>query len=425
MQAALIDPSGEENMKAALNGPQGRTVLESTTLTIGSSPDNSLVIDNVKVSAHHAEIRPGEQGFSITDLGSIHGTYVNGERLDFNTPHLLSRGNSIAIGDTVFTYDVEDTQQFEQAPSTSPNQEGGSGTPSLENAETLPSPMASGMGITSGPPGNQPPAGSIPQYTYPQQYMSPTLPQPGYVESIPPGYVGPIPGYVPIEQVRRRNRRLIWIGLGLLVVIALAVVGYFYFTRSTPEKTLDTFCNAMRGQDYQTAYNQLSPSVQSSETELVFAHTSQAEGKVSTCTHSPATVTGTLATANVTLVSGSRQTTTSTVTLSQEGTNTWKISRLPTTPGITLTTFCNALQGKDYPTAYNQLSSGIRRLHSESQFEVDFAGFTCSYGTVSPSGNTASTTVMFRNATGQTANLTVSLVQDSDSNNDWKIDSIQ
>ena len=73
-------------MKAVLHSPLGNTILDTTLFTIGSSPDNSLVIDNIKVSAHHAEIRLHEHGFSITDLGSIHGTYVNGERLDFNTP---------------------------------------------------------------------------------------------------------------------------------------------------------------------------------------------------------------------------------------------------------------------------------------------------------------------------------------------------
>src|SRR6516164_5156793 len=119
-------------MQAALIGPSGQIILESTAFTIGSSPDNSLVID--KVSAHHAEIRPEEHGFSITDLGSIHGTYVNGERLDFNTPHMLSPGNSIAIGDMVFTYDVEDTQQTEQAPAASAN-EVDAGEPTGENAE--------------------------------------------------------------------------------------------------------------------------------------------------------------------------------------------------------------------------------------------------------------------------------------------------
>ena len=43
-------------MNAALRGPLGKTALDATVFTIGSSPDNQLVIDDVKVSAHHAEI---------------------------------------------------------------------------------------------------------------------------------------------------------------------------------------------------------------------------------------------------------------------------------------------------------------------------------------------------------------------------------
>jgi hypothetical protein len=92
---------------------------------------------------------------------------------------------------------------------------------------------------------------------------------------------------------------------------------------------------------------------------------------------------------------------------------------------MTLTAFCNALQNKDYPTAYTQLSSAIKRAHAEAQFEIDFSGFTCSYSAVSPSGSTVSTTVMFRNASGQIATSTVTLIQDSNSNDIWKINSIQ
>ena len=44
-------------MKAVLHSPLGNTILDTTLFTFGSSPDNSLVIDNIKVSAHHAEIR--------------------------------------------------------------------------------------------------------------------------------------------------------------------------------------------------------------------------------------------------------------------------------------------------------------------------------------------------------------------------------
>ena len=101
-------------MKAVLHGPQGSTSLETSHFTFGSSPDNSLVIDNIKVAAHHAELRSEDNGSSITDLGSIHGTYVNGERLDFNSPRLLNPGDSITIGDSVFTYDLEEHSHIEE-----------------------------------------------------------------------------------------------------------------------------------------------------------------------------------------------------------------------------------------------------------------------------------------------------------------------
>src|SRR5215470_11519806 len=148
-------------MRAVLNGPQGKTALESSGLTIGSSPDNSLVLDNVKVSAHHAEIRPEEQGYAITDLGSIHGTYVNGERLDFNVPRRLNPGNSITIGDSTFTYMVEDVPQGEQDLSTAPGQASEAGTPS-ENRQL-----------------------TVPDLAYMQSVYQGTVP-------------GPLPGYVPI-----------------------------------------------------------------------------------------------------------------------------------------------------------------------------------------------------------------------------------
>ena len=140
-------------MKAVLHGPLGSIILETTLFTFGSSPDNSLVIDNIKVSAHHAEIRLEEHGFSITDLGSIHGTYVNGERLDFNSPRLLNPGNSITIGDIVFTYDIEETPQIEETIPISRKQEGEYEVPSEENLETLPT--AHNMEIVSESPENQ------------------------------------------------------------------------------------------------------------------------------------------------------------------------------------------------------------------------------------------------------------------------------
>jgi len=181
----------------------------------------------------------------------------------------------------------------------------------------------------------------------------------------------------------------------------------------------------MQGQDYQTAYNQLSNSLQSSETELEFANTLRANCKINTCTHSSANATNNRATANVTLVTGSGQASRSSITLTADSSNIWKMSLFPTTPSMTLTAFCNALQNKDYSTAYTQLTNGIKRLHAEAQFETDFASLTCSYSNISPTGSTASATMTFKNSSGQTASAKVALIQDGDSNNNWKINSIQ
>jgi len=410
-------------MKAVLLGPLGSTILEKTLFTFGSSPDNSLVIDNIKVSAHHAEIRSEEGGFSITDLGSIHGTYVNGERLDFNSPRLLNPGNTITIGDSVFTYDIEETPHIEETISTPPKQGGENTAFSEEKLETIPTSRE--MEITGEASENRQLIGAETHNTLAQQNMSSNSQQLDSIPFIPADFHGQIPGYMPIEQVRKRDRRFILIGVALLAVIALAVGGYFIFTRSTPEKTLDAFCNAMQGQDYQTAYNQLSNSLQSSETELEFANTLRANGKINACTHSSASTTNNKATANVTIVTDSGQASISSITLTADSNNIWKMSLYPTSPSMTLTAFCNALQNKDYPTAYTQLTNAIKRLHAEAQFESDFATLTCSYSNISPAGSTATATVTFRNSSGQTASAKVSLIQDEDSNNNWKISSIQ
>jgi FHA domain len=398
-------------MRAVLNGPQGQTVLESSVLTIGSSPYNSLVLDNIKVSAHHAEIRPEEQGYAITDLGSIHGTYVNGERLDFNAPRRLNPGNSITIGDSTFTYEVEDVPQdlHDQA----------------NGAETLP---ADGMVVASMPENQQLIVPDL-AYTSPQQYN----PQQPYMQSISPGtlpsFAGPPPGYVSIEQVRRRTRRLIWIGLGLVAVIALAVGGYLlFFTRSTPEKTLDTYCSALLGQDYLTAYNQLSFPLRNAETESQFASVVEEQGKLNSCIHGSASVNGSTASINLRLVASANQTN-SVVTLVQDTGNNWKIS-LPFPPSVTLTAFCRALKSGDYRTAYDQLASIVKSQLTEADFETSnmqqsaqVGGIaSCSVSNVSEGGSSAIGTVTFLLGNGQKGDTHYSLANEGGF---WKIDGAQ
>jgi hypothetical protein len=84
-----------------------------TTSRIGRSPNNDIVVSDLGVSKHHAELRRSPDGrYSIIDLGSHGGTYVNGTRV---YQAELTVGDLISIGHTTFklysgglyTYPVE------------------------------------------------------------------------------------------------------------------------------------------------------------------------------------------------------------------------------------------------------------------------------------------------------------------------------
>src|SRR5260370_12415935 len=93
-------------MEAVLQSLLGQTVLGLGVFTIGRALDNQLFVNNPTASSHHAEIRPGVQGYSLTDLGSTNGTFVNEQKLDPHIPRLLRGGDRIPIGDTIFTCDA-------------------------------------------------------------------------------------------------------------------------------------------------------------------------------------------------------------------------------------------------------------------------------------------------------------------------------
>ena len=380
-------------MDAALRGPLGRTELGATVLTIGSSPDNQLVVNDVKVSAHHAEIRPEGQRFSIIDLGSTHGTYVDSQRLDWNTAHLLTPGSIITIGDTTFTYEEGEAVSL----ASSFNGTWASEMPGGETPGSQPFPLV------DAPPGNMQPATGF-AGTY-------------------PGYAAPYPGYAP-PPARGSRRRWLWIGL--IIVIVLGIAGgaaIVYFTRATPEKTIDAYCNALRGQDYRSAYNLLNSSLQKIETEVEFAGGQQAIGRTTVCTHDTPNVTGNEATTNLTLISGG-QNYTGLISLSQAD-NTWKISVLLSSPQLTLTIFCNALRAGDIKTAYNQYSQGLKNANTEANFAQTFRGVTCVFSAINASGSTDTASIIFVNSSGPSNPYVIILVQDPTSNSDWKIDAIQ
>jgi pSer/pThr/pTyr-binding forkhead associated (FHA) protein len=70
--------------------------IEGSITTIGRSGSNSVCIDSVRVSRHHAAIEWTGDRFMLTDMGSRNGTYVNNEKV---RAHALFNGDAIVIGD--------------------------------------------------------------------------------------------------------------------------------------------------------------------------------------------------------------------------------------------------------------------------------------------------------------------------------------
>jgi two-component system response regulator AtoC len=69
-------------------------------LVIGRGPDAGCSIEDSLVSRAHAQILVGPDGLRISDLGSRHGTLVNGDKI--TEPRGLRGGDVITIGNTVF-----------------------------------------------------------------------------------------------------------------------------------------------------------------------------------------------------------------------------------------------------------------------------------------------------------------------------------
>jgi hypothetical protein len=69
--------------------------LNPTETSIGRSPANDIRIDETSVSRRHARIVMGEDGYTIIDLESENGVFVNHERI---TERLLADGDIIELG---------------------------------------------------------------------------------------------------------------------------------------------------------------------------------------------------------------------------------------------------------------------------------------------------------------------------------------
>jgi pSer/pThr/pTyr-binding forkhead associated (FHA) protein len=63
-------------------GAGNRFLLDKDEVTAGRHPDSDIFLDDVTVSRRHARFVKGRAGYSVSDAGSLNGTYVNRDRID-------------------------------------------------------------------------------------------------------------------------------------------------------------------------------------------------------------------------------------------------------------------------------------------------------------------------------------------------------
>ena len=81
----------------AHSGPNkgARFLLDTDESIAGRHPNADIFLDDVTVSRRHAKFSRTGERFTLSDIGSLNGTYINGDRID-EIP--LSTGVQVQIG---------------------------------------------------------------------------------------------------------------------------------------------------------------------------------------------------------------------------------------------------------------------------------------------------------------------------------------
>ena len=90
-------------------------VFEETQLLGRSHPWPKGAMTARNISHQHAQLTVSGGVCTVTDLGSVNGTYLNGQRLAANTPAALTPGDRIVMGDETLIYNCIRLQKEEQA----------------------------------------------------------------------------------------------------------------------------------------------------------------------------------------------------------------------------------------------------------------------------------------------------------------------
>lgn len=89
--------AGGRGVLVVKRGPNvgSKFFIDSDSIEIGRHPDSDIFLDDITVSRRHAAIKRSGTTFSLQDVGSLNGTYVNRERVEEGQLHT---GDEIQIG---------------------------------------------------------------------------------------------------------------------------------------------------------------------------------------------------------------------------------------------------------------------------------------------------------------------------------------
>ncbi|MAS36790.1 MAG: hypothetical protein CL610_22485 [Anaerolineaceae bacterium] len=92
------------------DGPIQTFPLAETTVSVGRSAGNTIVLDNNTISRYHFSLTYANKQVFLTDMDSANGTYLDGVKLPGNERRQLMDGDEILIGNLRIIYhEVDDT----------------------------------------------------------------------------------------------------------------------------------------------------------------------------------------------------------------------------------------------------------------------------------------------------------------------------
>jgi pSer/pThr/pTyr-binding forkhead associated (FHA) protein len=101
--AAIQGSGSEKSMLIIARGPNkgSRFLITPEGVTIGRSAESDVFLDDITVSRLHAKIAKVEEGFVLTDQGSLNGTYFENAPI---TQRDLRSGDEFQIGKFHFLF---------------------------------------------------------------------------------------------------------------------------------------------------------------------------------------------------------------------------------------------------------------------------------------------------------------------------------